>query len=372
MDMSKNILLFSALCLLFVGCGPKETLAPSATAFELNVPTYYGSYTDKIPEDNPITEEGFQLGRKLFYETRLSADNSMSCASCHQQAKSFTDGEAVSVGVDGRAGELSAMALVNLIWSDNFTWNGKNTSIEEQALEPIQNPIELHQSLEAAIDKLAEAGYAADFKRAFGEEEINADKIAKALAQFERALVSANSKYDQYLRDEYQPNQQELRGMQLFFTHPIPGQLRGGNCSDCHRGPRTSGAIEGFNGFHNNGLDEAAEMDPGLYQVTADPADSGRFKAPSLRNIALTAPYMHDGRFQTLEEVLDHYNTGVKRSPTLDRLILEGSNEPTNIEGPINLGLTEQEKQAIIAFLYMLTDEEFITDPRFSNPFTNP
>ncbi|MBL0765215.1 cytochrome-c peroxidase [Marivirga atlantica] len=369
--MIKNNAWFLLLLLSLMACKQRETIDPVAETFELNVPAYFGPYNDRIPEDNPITEEGFQLGRKLFYEPRLSKDNTMTCSFCHQQEKAFTDRRAVSIGVDGLPGKVSAMSLVNLMWSDNFTWNGKDPSIEEQALEPIQNPIELHQSLEAAIEKLEQANYQDDFEAAFGDPEITSEKIGKALAQFERALISANSKYDQYLRGEYQPTASERRGIELFYTHPIPGQLRGGNCGDCHLGPRTSGALEGFRGFHNNGIDSEETMDAGLYEVTGNPADSGKFKAPSLRNIAITPPYMHDGRFKSLEEVLDHYNTGIKRSPTLDILLKEGSNEIVNPNEPVDLGLTDQEKEDIIAFLHMLTDEDFVSNPRFSNPFTN-
>jgi cytochrome c peroxidase len=355
--------------LLFTACKSKEIIAPENAAFALEVPPYFGSYNERIPVDNPITQNGFQLGRKLFYETRLSADNSMSCGSCHQQAKAFTDGNAVSIGVDGIAGKVSAMSLVNLIWSDNFSWNGRDVSLEEQALDPIQNPIELHQSLTASIEKLVAADYGADFQAAFGSPQITSERIGKALAQFERAMISSKSKYDRYLLDEYEPTMSERNGIQLFFTHPVPGLLRGGNCGDCHRGPRTSGAMEGFSGFHNNGLDSKENMDTGLFSVTNNPKDSGKFKAPSLRNIALTSPYMHDGRFMTLEEVLDHYNAGIVKSPTLDILLIEGSNEPVDPHAAVSLAITAQEKQDIIAFLHMLTDEEFIKNPQFSDPF---
>ncbi len=343
-------------------------IKPVEEVFDLNAPFYFGEFNNRIPQDNPITEKGFQLGRMLFYEKMLSGDNSMSCGSCHQQKKAFTDGLAVSEGIDGIAGEVSAMSLVNMLWAEKFTWNGRMESVEKQSVDPITNPIEMHTSFEAAIAKLEGAGYANLFSEVFGTQEITEERIGKALSQFQRSLISANSKYDRYLRNEYQATSQEVRGMQLFFTHPIPGQLRGGNCGDCHLGPLTSGDISGFQGFHNNGLDSTAELDAGLMDVTGNPEDRGRFKTPSLRNIALTAPYMHDGRFQTLEEVLDHYNENVKKSETLDILIKEGSNEPIDPNEPIHLFLTAQEKEDIIAFLHMLTDEEFVNNPRFSNP----
>jgi len=356
---------------MLFSCDENTPEEPANEAYELNAPTYFGSYNERIPDDNPTTKKGVELGRMLFYEKKLSGDNTMSCASCHQQSKAFTDGFAVSEGIDGISGRFSAMSLTNLLWSEKFFWNGRAESLEDQALQPIEDPIELHQSLDDAVEKLEEAGYLPLFKEAFDTEVIEPVYIERALSQFQRTLISANSKYDQYLKGDYKPTQSELRGMNLFFTHPIPGQLRGGNCGDCHSNFLTSGSIPGFSGFHNNGLDTDAEMDPGLFTVTGNPADRGRFKTPSLRNIALTAPYMHDGRFSTLEEVLDHYNEGVKRSETLDILLIEGSNEKIDPHEEVRLGLTEQEKQDIIAFLHMLTDEEFINNPQFSDPFKN-
>ncbi|WKK80023.2 cytochrome-c peroxidase [Marivirga arenosa] len=356
---------------LIIGCNPKETNIDPNSERELNPPEYFGSYSNRIPDDNPITRKGFELGRMLFYEKKLSGDNSMSCASCHQQKKAFTDGLATSPGIDGVNGKVSSMSLVNLMWAEHFTWNGKFEQIESQSIEPIRNPIEMHESFDHAIQELEEEGYTTLFQEAFNAEEITEDLIGKALAQFQRSLISSNSKYDQYLRGEYEPSPSEKRGERLFFTHPIPGQLRGGNCGDCHLGPLTSGAIDGFQGFHNNGLDTDENIDEGLMAVTGDPKDKGRFKTPSLRNIALTAPYMHDGRFETLEEVIEHYDNGIHQSSTLDILIIEGSNENQDAGERPRLFLTEQEKEDIIAFLHMLTDEDFISNPDFSNPFEN-
>jgi cytochrome c peroxidase len=169
----------------------------------------------------------------------------------------------------------------------------------------------------------------------------------------------------------YTPTEQELRGIQLFRTHPVEGVVRGGNCGDCHLGNLFNGDQRETFGFHNNGLDDEASLDEGLMNVTKNPGDKGKFKTPSLRNIALSAPYMHDGRFKTLEEVLDHYNEGIKKSRTLDPLISSASNEAHGHgeNDPILLHLTEQEKKDIVVFLHMLTDEEFTKDPRFSDPF---
>jgi len=366
--MKSRILFLLSLYPWLIACNPEEYSPAVEYGYQINPPVYFGDYKERIPSDNPITKNGFELGRKLFYEKALSADNSISCGTCHQQKLAFTDGKAKSEGFEGRLGKVSAMSLSNLLWTENFTWSGKFDRLKDQSLDPIQNPIEMHLPLEQAVKKLEEKGYAADFQKAFGSYDINVERIGNALAQFQRALISSDSRYDQYLRGEIEPTQSELNGMNLFFTHPIPGQLRGANCGDCHLGPLTSGDIDGFQGFHNNGLDNDETMDDGLMAVTGKPKDKGRFKTPTLRNIAVTAPYMHDGRFETLEEVLDHYNSGIKKSETLDILIIEGSNEPINVHDEIRLHLTEKEKKDVIAFLHMLTDESFLNNPDFSNP----
>jgi cytochrome c peroxidase len=342
------------------------TIQPDETGpYELVVPKYFGDF--QIPANNPLTKEGVTLGRMLFYEKMLSNNNTVSCASCHQQSHAFTDAQAFSKGSDGLPGKRSTMSLVNLSWNKRFFWDGRVTSLEEQALVPIQDPLEMHQSLDAAVAKLQSSPiYPARFKQVFGSETITAQQIAKALAQFERTLVSSNSKYDQYLNKQYQPTAKELNGEALFMTHPLAGKIRGGNCGDCHGGFLTT-----LGNFHNNGLDTEVQ-DNGLEGVTGKIADRGKFRAPSLRNIALTAPYMHNGRFQTLEEVLDHYNEHIRISETLDPLILEASNEQVVPGEPVKLHLSEQEKKDIIAFLHLLTDSTFITDPRFSDPFINP
>jgi cytochrome c peroxidase len=366
--MKSRIPYLLSLLSLLIACNPEEYSPVKQGDFEINPPVYFGDFQERIPDDNPITKKGFQLGRQLFYEKALSADNSMSCGTCHQQKLAFTDGQALSEGVDGKLGKVSAMSLTNLLWTEKFSWTGKFNRLIDQSLDPIENPIEMHLPLEQAAEKLEEKGYAADFQQVFGSYEINAERIGKALAQFQRALISSDSRYDQYLRGEIQPTQSELNGMNLFFTHPIPGQLRGANCGDCHLGPLTSGDINEFQGFHNNGLDTDETMDAGLMSVTGKAEDKGRFRAPTLRNIAVTAPYMHDGRFKSLEEVMNHYNSGIKKSSTLDILIVEGSNEPVDVHDEIRLHLTEKEKEDVIAFLHMLTDESFLNNPDFSNP----
>jgi cytochrome c peroxidase len=363
--------MYIALSLFLLACRPDDH-EPINEPFELLAPSYFGAFMHRIPDDNTVTAAGVDLGRHLFYDKRLSANGMLSCGSCHIQEKAFQDGLPKAIGVNGAINPRASQALVNMLWAEHFNWDGSASSLEEQVRGPITNPLEMGTTFTEVIAKLEQTTlYPPKFEAAFGTANITEEGITKALAQFLRTLISADSKYDQYLRGEYQASQQELRGMQLFFTHPEPGIIRGGNCGDCHVGPLTAGAIEGFSGFHNNGLDRDENLQNGLMDVTGNPRDRGKFKAPGMRNIALRAPYMHDGRFTTLEEVLEHYDQHIQMNSNLDILILEGSNEPIVPGEPIKLHLTEQEKEDIIVFLHMLTDQTFITNPAFSNPF-NP
>ena len=348
----------------------EENPVTGPTQISLNAPDYFPSNI-AIPAGNPLTEEGVQLGRRLFYEKKLSADGTISCGSCHQQQKAFSDGKQFSFGVNDSISEMNAMSLSNLHWQNRFFWNGRAGSLEEQAVQPIEDKREMNLPIEEAIARLQnDSSYPGLFEKAFGTDEITPELIGKAIAQFERTLISANSKFDAWIRNEVELTPEEQLGLELFFTHPDPRlQLRGGNCSDCHLGFLTAGDPNGFTGFHNNGLDADENLPSGLKSVTDNPFDRGKFKAPGLRNIALTAPYMHDGRFQTLEEVLDHYNDHIQNSSTLDLLILEASNELPDGSDAVKLHLSEDEKKAIIAFLHTLTDQQFITNPKFSDPF---
>ena len=360
------------VCMSIWAC--KEELVeepiPENTEIELQHPDYFPNNIAS-PSDNPLTEKGVALGRMLFYEKQLSLDGSLSCASCHQQSKAFTDGEQFSLGVNGTIGVKNAMSLANLHWTSRFFWDGRAETLEDQALQPISDPTEMNLPIEEAVIRLQnDSDYPTRFKVAFGTEQISADLVSKAIAQFMRTLVSGNSKFDQWIKEEIVLTDIEQLGMELFFTHPEASiALRGGNCGDCHLGFLTSGDRNDLLGFHNNGLDTDLNLETGLEVVTGKSGDKGKFKAPTLRNIALTAPYMHDGRFNTLEEVLDHYNEHVESNSTLDILILEASNEIVEPGQPVKLHLGTQEKEAIIAFLHTLTDETFITDPAFSDPF---
>ncbi|WP_277477605.1 cytochrome-c peroxidase [Catalinimonas alkaloidigena] len=365
----------TALLVLLLACSnenePEKEVVYDPTPYQPNLPWYFPDQIS-LPADNLLTEEGVALGRMLFYEKQLSADQSISCASCHQQEKAFTDGLQFPQGIDGGQVNKNTMSLHNLLWVSRLNWDGRSVSLEEQAIGPLTNPLEmgLTDVDEAVLRLQATEIYPPKFFEAFGTDSITAEYLLKALAQFERTLISNQSKLDRYWRNEYEPTALELKGMTLFFTHPEASQgIRGGNCGDCHLGPFTGGSADAFNGFHNNGLDQDSELEEGLAGHTGNAFDQGKFRAPSLRNIALTAPYMHDGRFSTLEEVLVHYDEHIQMSSTLDPLIQEASNEPINEGEPIKLHLLPEEKDAILAFLHMLTDSTFIEDERFSNPF---
>ncbi|WP_299759846.1 cytochrome c peroxidase [uncultured Pontibacter sp.] len=364
---SRRILLLP-LTLLFFACSqnaaeedPKPVDPFNPTPYTLQLPK---TFTNNYPrfEDNPMTKDGVELGRHLFYEKRLSGNNTMSCGSCHQQEKAFTDGKALAVGIDGNQHRRNAMSLANLLWFFNYNWDGSALTLEEQARIPIESEVELHQPLAEGVKKLQNTAlYPPMFRKAFGSDTITEANILKALAQFQRTLISADSRYDRYLAGEQALTPDEQEGMKLFMTHPEPGiALRGGNCGDCH-----GGTLLSMRTMQNNGLDETL-TDLGYGAVTGREVDNGKFKVPSLRNIALTAPYMHDGRFNTLEEVLDHYNEHIKyNSPHLSPLIIEATNEV----GGKTLLITQEEKRKIIAFLHTLTDSTFIANPKFSDPF---
>jgi cytochrome c peroxidase len=361
------VLLAAALAL--GGCEPERPAPTPLAAF--SVPFVFGRF--QLPADNPLTEESVALGRRLFHDRRLSGTNTVACATCHLQRLAFTDGRRTSVGVSGRPLQFNSMSLANLLWGPpRFFWDGRAATLEEQALVPVQHPDEMAQDLDELVDELAgDATYPALFAAAYGD--ISAANVARALASFVRTLVSANSRYDRFLRGEIRFEPEEELGRKLFVAHPdVKVSLRGGNCIDCHSQFLTSGFATGFDGFSNNGLDDEQHLRPGLQAVTGQPAHRGLFKVPTLRNIALTAPYMHDGRFDTLEQVLDHYNAGIHASSTLSPLIAEASNREDAAASDISLHLTLTEQHAIIAFLHTLTDDDFVRDPRFADPFAPP
>ncbi|SHJ03093.1 cytochrome c peroxidase [Hymenobacter daecheongensis DSM 21074] len=367
----------AALLLLAAGCqsGPEEQPQEEpvvTTPYQLTLPAGFPQAV-RLPADNPLTEEGVALGRSLFYEVRLSRNNALSCGSCHVQSKAFTDGRARAIGADGATHSRGSMSLANMLWEPSLNWDGAADGLEKQARKPIENPVEMHQPLAEGVRKLQQTElYPPLFRKAFGTSTITEENVLKALAQFERTLISANSKYDKLKRREISRlSPTEEAGRQLFLIHPTPADnLAGANCFHCHNEGNllfsstdyTRGAAASF---FNNGLD-ASPADAGRGGVTGLAADRGKFRAPTLRNIALTAPYMHDGRFQTLQQVLDHYSDHVQlSSPNLDINMLGASNTHNGTQ----LDLTALQKQQLIAFLHTLTDSTFIQDKRFSNPF---
>jgi len=300
-----------------------------------------------LPSDNLPTPERAALGKRLFFETALSRSGVLSCASCHLPANAFADPRRFSAGESGRLGKRNAMPLFNLAWKSLFFWDGRVASLREQVLVPIESHEELDESIENVIAKLgAEPGYDDAFTSVFGKAGMTADRIALALEAFLLTLVSHDSKFDRARRGEAKLSELEQRGFDLFMTErePRSGQF-GGDCFHCH-----GGALFTDHQFRNNGL-KVDPADYGRSAITGSSLDAGAFATPSLRNIALTAPYMHDGRFATLEEVLDHYSEGVERTATLD------PNLAKHPDG--GLGFTEKDKAALAAFLRSLTDDQF-------------
>jgi cytochrome c peroxidase len=342
----------------------KSTLKLPATPYRyanVALPAHFkqpaGNY-DNTPTDNPLTDDGATLGRVLFYDTRLSANNTTSCGSCHVQAHAFADARPSSKGFHGGLTDRRAMPLVNLRYYQRarFFWDERAGNLEEMVLLPIQNRIEMGQDMQRVVDTLArDTTYPALFGRAFGDRQITEQRIGKALAQFVRSIVSYQSRYDegrartQSAHDDFDNfTLQENRGKALFMR----------NCSNCHM-------KDGNEHFFvptpaNTGLrDNNPAADGGVGDVTLRGADLGSFKSPSLRNVEVTAPYGHDGRFATLDALIDHYSDNAILDPNLGYMIPVGP-----------LKFTTSERTALIAFLNTLTDRTLLTDPRFSNPFS--
>jgi len=298
-----------------------------------------------LPEDNPLTRERIALGKALFHDARLSANNEMSCATCHLREHAFTDPRKFSVGIDGSVGVRNAMPLYNLAWKKHFFWDGRVETLRKQALMPIEDPIEMADDLEMVVEDLsADASMTAAFAQAFSPPEITAEKIGLAIEQFLISQVSYRSRYDRAIEGRVQLTEQEQRGFHLFVTEhePRSGQF-GADCFHCH-----GGTLFTDHQFHNNGL--VPGMDEGRSRVTGKKEDRFKFVTPSLRNVAVTAPYMHDGQFATLEEVIEHYDRGLHRSPSLD----------PNLAKREALNLSAKDKAALVAFLKTLTDEYFL------------
>jgi cytochrome c peroxidase len=331
---------------------------------------------DATPANNPITDDGATLGRVLFHDTALSANGTTACASCHLQSDGFADPVTLSEGFEGGLTDRNAMSAADARWVANgrFFWDERAQTLEEQVLMPIQNEVEMGMTLAQVIERVeSEPYYPVLFERAFGDPEVTTERIAFALAQYVRATSSYRSRYDDALAnagsilDDFPEfTAQENLGKQIFLGPA-------GACAPCHLGnlgpPPMPGVAPGNQAVFllvapaNNGLDVDTTMDPGVMTTTGDPLDDGKFKSTSLRNIARTGPYMHDGRFATLEEVVDHYDNGVQPHPNLDPRLRDPQGMPRR------LNLDDNAKAALVAFLETLTDDALGEDPRFADPF---
>ena len=334
-----------AALLTAAGCDPKAPLEVPGTERPANFPPLVFAL-----DVNPPDAAAFTLGRRLFYERRLSVDNSTSCGSCHQPLLAFAhSGHPFSTGVGGHMGHRNAPALQNLRWRQTLMADGGVLHLSAQPLAPLSDSSEMHLPITAALARLnADASYREQFAAVYGPGPITVEQFMRALAQFTAALTSSNSRYDHHVRHEDGGtfSVQELRGQVLFAA----------KCSSCH-------ATDLFTdeSFRNNGLDRTFPRDSGRARISLKHGDVGRFKVPSLRNVARTAPYMHDGRFATLPQVLAHYAHGVVPSPTLDPLLRQPN-------GQLGIPLTTQEQADLLAFLATLTDEQFLADKRLAEP----
>lgn len=298
---------------------------------------------------NAVTKDGFELGRKLFYDPLLSGNNAVSCGSCHIQTSAFTHhGHTVSHGIFDRLGTRNSPPLMNLAWGTSFMWDGGIADLDLQAVAPITNHAEMNETMANVLVKLkAASAYPALFKKAYGTGEITTAGLLKALSQFMLMCVSSNSKYDSVMRGE--------GGLRFTAVEAEGQRLVQRKCGACHTEPLFTDQS-----FRNNGLAPSAVNDEGRYLVTQNAADKYKFKVPTLRNLAYTAPYMHDGRLLTLDAVLNHYASGMQRSPTLDAAF--------NQNGTVGVPLTVEEKGKIMAFLNTLNDRAFLFDKRFAEP----
>ncbi len=324
---------------------PAAVTVTSAGGVSLQIPAHFPQAA--WPADNALSKSGVALGSRLFNDGRLSATNLISCATCHWEQLAFSDPPRFSTGTNGQQGTRNSLPLMNLAWKPSYFWDGRVSSLREQVMHPIKDPLEMNETLDHVVAKLKrDRFYPASFEKTFGTPGITEERLGLALEQYLLTLVSGNSKLDLALRGRETLTEEEQRGFTLFFTESNPARgIRGADCFHCHGGAHFTN-----HAFMNNGLDaDGAIADTGREKVTGKPADRGKFMVPSLRNLTLTDPYMHDGRFDTLEEVIDHYDHGVARSATLDPNLAKHLSRG-------GLGLNPDEKRALVAFLETLTD----------------
>ncbi|MEM6801800.1 MAG: cytochrome c peroxidase [Bacteroidota bacterium] len=350
-----NLLLIFICFLSFMACesDPPPSPDPSdevdRTEVVLEVPDHFRQ--PEIPASNMLTQAKIDLGKALFFDPILSRDQTVSCASCHPPELGFADPNILSIGIDGNRTKRHSMSLVNLFYANSFFWDGRSPSLEAQAVLPIFDPLEMDNTEEEVLNSLnSSEKYLRLFKRAFGDTA-KMNYIGQALASFERTLISSESTYDQFLasQDSSVFTAQEWRGYKLFFAER--SNARHAECFHCHSGFNLDDRANPAGGFRNNALDEFYE-DQGRGAITQRSRDVGKFKVPTLRNIEFTAPYMHDGRFQTLEEVIDHYASGGQPHVNRDPLML-------------NILVDEEGKKDLLAFLKTLSDPNFLSNPEF-------
>lgn len=339
--MSKKYLTAVAVILLAVSCS-KEVIETTFEGFKQ--PSNFPAPVYDL-SNNTITKERFELGRKLFYDPILSANNTISCGSCHIQTSGFTQhGHSVSHGIYDRLGTRNSPPIMNLAWSTTFMWDGGIFNLDLQPIAPITNHVEMDDSVANVLTRLrSNSTYRTLFRNAYGSDEISSTQFLKAISQFMVMCVSSNSKYDSVQRAQAVFTATESEGYALFQQ----------KCNTCHKEPLFTD-----NSFRNNGLSVSIVDDRGRFEVTGATADKYKFKVPSLRNLTYTAPYMHDGRLLTLDAVLDHYASQVETTPNLDPIFTQGSTP--------GIALSAAEKTKLIAFLQTLNDRSFVTDKRFS------
>lgn len=346
--MRKIIIFFISILVLF-SCSNSENIATyEAVPLTVDWPSNFPEITYNL-DNNPLTDAGVELGKKLFYEGRLSSNNAIACAFCHEQAFAFTHhGHNLSHGVNGGIGFRNAQPIQNMAYQTSFMWNGSATHLDLQPIIPITSEVEMGETLSNVVQKLSsDSYYQEQFARAFDDGEVSSENILKALSQFMLVMVSSNSKYDKYVRNEENTTLTliEQDGLNVFEA----------KCASCH-------ATDLFTdqSFRNNGLSINPQLnDLGRYEIGNNPDDLYKFKVPSLRNVEVTYPYMHDGRFATLEAVLNFYDSGLTDNGNVDASLLKA-------DGSYGIDLSDYEKESIIAFLKTLTDYEFLEDERFA------
>ena len=328
------------IILALVGCSKVD----KPTKLELNYPDHFSKPKD-APSRNPLTVEGVELGKMLFYDPALSASGKISCATCHLQNLSFSDGQKLSSsGISGNQLKRNTPALINLAWMDHLFWDGGVKNLESLPFAALTSSDEMGGELKEIVKYLNKSTkYKKRFQKVFGINQVSSAYIARALAQFQRTLISTNSKYDQVQKGESQFSEAELKGQKIFIQ----------KCGSCHMPPLFTDNL-----FHNNGIDDNfptanEDVRAGRHRITLDSDDLGKFKTPTLRNLKYTAPFMHDGRFKSLNDVLGHYQNGVKKSKTLSKDL-------------IDFGLEVQEVNLILVFLATLNDDTFTKNLQFA------